>query len=104
VFLNFDDFIKEYGGAFIDYNIVFRFDVEQLSRDEFNARLFDVQYTPNEDGLHMCCQIIFIQQRKGIYFPVRIQSITDDDFIPLYAFLSKSYIELSGYWKGFRNV
>jgi hypothetical protein len=101
VFDTVDEFMDEFGNVDIDLNLVYRFDVTWYDEDEFYDCFPEGVFRQCEDGLHREMQITMIGQRKGIYMPCIIKSITDKDYIPLYKFLQKAYWRLTESWKGF---
>lgn len=83
-FTTFADFYNEWHDADIDMNLVFRWDISM-----------------NEDGLTATMEIFMIQQRKGIYFPVRISHVTGEHIESIIKFLTPHLDKLKSIWKPF---
>lgn len=84
---NWEDFKEEWlftdGTLDDDYNHLFRFDIveKEDSLSRFSLHLF------------------FILQRKGIYRPVFIKNITEDNIPEIESFLKKRWNYLQNQWK-----
>lgn len=83
VFDNWDAFYREFGEADIDMNLVYRWDISEGKR-----------------GYYM--QVFIIQQRKGIYTPVFINSIEEKDVIQIIAFLKPHLEKIKAIWSPFK--
>jgi cystathionine beta-lyase family protein involved in aluminum resistance len=73
------EFLEEYKDADIDMNLAYRWDITK-TKNKYSA------------------QVVFIQQRKGIYFPVQIKSITEADVEQFIEFLKKHKQKLMEIW------
>jgi hypothetical protein len=71
----------------IDLNLCFRFDVKH---DE-------------ETGLY-CAYVFIIQQRKGIYRPVTIYSVTEEDVPTMIEYLQRHYDKIKELWQPFSSL
>jgi len=81
------EFYEGEKGLDIDLNLCFRFDVKQ---DE-------------ETGLYSA-YVFIIQQRKGIYRPVTIHSVTEDDVPTMIEYLQKHYNKMQELWQPFSKI
>jgi hypothetical protein len=86
---NWQDFFNEWNDADVEYNHVFRFDI--------------IENTNNEEiGLGTYYASVFIMlQRKGIFMPCHIESISEMDKDSVIEFLEKHWNEVKKMWKPF---
>lgn len=77
-----DDFISEMGDAIMDYNLLFRWDIEL-----------------NEDTGDYCMKLFYMQQRKGRFVVWVVDKVTDDDEKSIRDFLSKYWRYITELWK-----
>lgn len=74
-----------------DYNHCFRYDIEQ-----------DHDYETDEPvSGQFSLKLFFILQRKGIYRPVHVKSITEDDMPEIEEYLKSCWNYLQNQWKEF---
>lgn len=78
---NAKEFLNEFEDADVDYNHVFRWDVYRNDDDTYRAEVF------------------IIHQRKGLFIPHTIDSITEDDVDRFVSFLEKHYNRIIEMWK-----
>ncbi len=89
--LNFETmvgFLDEFEDADIDMNQVFRWDITEKVDDEeksFNPKLYSAQ-------------VVIILQRKGIYIPCRIASVTQEDLPRFQEYLKKHWENMIKIW------
>ena len=77
------EFLAEYGDADIDLNLFFRWDVSEI-----------------EEGTgRYCAEVFCIKQRKGIFQPIQISRIFDDEADAFAALMSKHLQRLIEMWK-----
>lgn len=79
-------FYDEYKDADIDMNLVFRWDIHEYD----NANSFWME-------------IIIIQQRKGIYFPIYIRNVFEQDVQQIVEFMKPHFDKLKKNWKPLSN-
>lgn len=80
-FSDFSSFYEEYKDSDLDYNSVYRFDIkESVIAGDF------------------WMQIIIIKQRKGIYAPVCIDVVTDDDVPMILKYLKPHFNKTLSNW------
>lgn len=75
-----------------DYNHVFRFDILE-KKDDDERRLGEFELW-----------LFFILQRKGIYRPVWIKKITQDDMSEINEFLKNRWSYMQNQWHEFSNI
>lgn len=80
-----EDFYDDWSGADIDMNLIFRFDIIQ---DE-ETNLYSMK-------------IFFILQRKGIFKPVSIKSVREDNVEEIIKLLTKHHKRLKEIWLPFK--
>ncbi len=78
---NWNDFYEEFKDADIDMNLVFRWDVTRKEEEE---------------GYFM--QVIIIAQRKGIYMPIQIEDVKDEDVEQIKEFMKPHFEKLVSIW------
>lgn len=78
------DFYKEFHDADIDYNLVFRWDIDK-----------DV------DSGNYYMQVIIILQRKGIYMPIHINYVDDKDAMQIKEFMQPHMEKIKNIWQPF---
>ena len=84
-----DEWLDKDLGIDDDYNHCFRFDITEG---------YDENDDPNGE---LKLWLFFILQRKGIYRPVQIKSITQDDMDEIDQFLSNRFGYLMNQWQEF---
>lgn len=89
---SWEDFFAEWGDSDVEYNHVFRFDLRSTKgeREEFIA----------EYGDHYL-EVFFMLQRKGLFRPVVIKNIKEEDTEAITKFLEKHWKETQKIWKPF---
>jgi len=83
------DFLDSFENANIDMNLIFRWDIklEESENDE------------EENNYYV--EIFIIQQRKGIFKPIYIKSITEKEAERLEILLAKHFEVIKNIWKPF---
>lgn len=78
------DFLDEFEGADIDYNLCFRWDV----------------FAPDEDEDRDCysAMVFIMQQRKGKFTPVTIREFAESDTERFDAYISKHFEHIIELW------
>lgn len=76
------EFLEEYEDADIDMNLCFRWDVRE-----------------NEETEGYYVNIFIMQQRKGIFKPITIGSVTEEEAVRLKAYLQRHAAVLAQMWK-----
>lgn len=79
---NWYEFQEDYGEADIDMNLVFRWDI--YKRD-------------NDKGYWM--QIIIIKQRKGVYTPIHINEVVEEDASQIIEFMKPHLEKILKIWQ-----
>jgi hypothetical protein len=79
------DFLDVFEDADIDMNLIFRWDIKLKEDSEKNYYV----------------EIFIIQQRKGIFKPIYIKSITEEEAKRLELLLAKHFEVLKNLWKPF---
>lgn len=84
-YLNWEDFLREWGEDLdLDFNHVFRFDViEKEKKGTYRMEVF------------------FILQRKGIFYPVSIDDIKEEEAKSIIEFLRPHFEKTKELWKPF---
>lgn len=77
---NITEFLDEYEDADIDMNLVFRWDVHKTEDGEYYVEIF------------------LILQRKGIFRPISIDSILEDDVERFETYLQKHKQKIDELW------
>lgn len=80
------EFLDEWEDADVDMNLIFRWDVH--IRDEGSDNY----------GLYWA-EVFIIHQRKGIFRPIWIKSVKEEDYDRLTALLGKHYDHLKRIWE-----
>ena len=80
IYPNFEEFYQEFADADVNMNLIFRWDIRT-----------------NEDGSKYC-QIFFIQQRKGVFLPARINNFEEADEADLKELLKAHWKYLKDIW------
>lgn len=90
-----EDFLEEWGDADEDYNFLFRWDIETYEEgdDEYQAGVI----------CHRM-EIFFMGQRKGLFIPVTIGLITDEDAQSILEYLQKKWEYMKLVWSPFSNT
>lgn len=78
------EFLAEFADADTDFNHVYRWDI----------------YPPDseDDKEHYSAFVGIIQQRKGIYFPIIINKITEDEVPAFITYLQKHAVQIGKLW------
>lgn len=76
------DFYEEFHDADVDLNLVFRWDIRQ-----------------REQSKRCYMQIIMIVQRKGIYMPVHIDYVDEQDVPQIMEFMRPHFQKLLSIWQ-----
>lgn len=84
-FNTFAEFYEEYHDADIDMNLVYRWDIKKFDKQE---------------AYYM--EIFMIRQRKGIYAPIRIHRIFEEDVEIAIKFLTPHLDKLKSIWSPIR--
>ena len=79
----FQDFYDEYHDADIDMNLIYRWDIKK------------------DDEENLCMKIFIIHQRKGIYAPHFIESVSESDFENIQKLLQPHLDKLARIWLPF---
>lgn len=79
-----DNFLGEFSDSDMDYNLCFRFDIHE---------------NDNNDGYYG--EIFMMQQRKGKFVPIMIETITEADTNSIIKWLSPRWNYLKKLWKPF---
>lgn len=79
-FSHWPAFIDEFGDADEDMNLCYRWDV----------------YRDDHDRFYM--EISMMRQRKGIYTPIHIGSVTDEDVPSIIEYLGRHWAKLQRLW------
>ena len=83
--LNWNDFLNEWGGELdLDYNHVFRFDIKEKE----------------QKGTYYM-EVFFMLQRKGIFYPVSISEVKEEDAQSILEFLKPHFEKTKELWKPF---
>jgi hypothetical protein len=85
-FRNWDAFLAEWGDADRDYNLCFRFDVTEKDRK----------------GTYRA-QLSILQQRKGIYFPITITTVKEEDVESIVEWLTPYWNLMISLWAPLSN-
>lgn len=81
---NFEDFCFDWGGCDYDYNLLFRYDISPKDGNETG------QYT---------MELFFMLQRKGLFVPVRIRTVTESDEDIIINFLEPRWKYMKQLWE-----
>ena len=84
---NWEDFIDDWGSADVEYNHIFRFDVKQYEEGE-------------NQGLYYA-EIFVMLQRKGLFKPISIKKVSENDKDSMIELLLKHWEEVKKMWKPF---
>lgn len=82
---DWESFYSEFGDADLDYNLVFRWDLRKRDNGEFYLEIF------------------FMLQRKGIFKPVWIDSVKEENLPEIISFLSPYWEKLNQLWLPLSN-
>ena len=75
-FSDFDEFLDEWGDADFDYNLLFRWDWEEISQSDYDDLMEDececdiVPFTGDETQKTGKLKLFFMHQRKGYFIPI----------------------------------
>lgn len=86
---NWEDFISRWGDADVEYNHVFRFDIQENENDEGIGQ-----------GTYYA-EIFIMLQRKGKFVPVVVNNVKEQDKDSIIEFLQKHYEEVKRLWEPF---
>jgi hypothetical protein len=70
----------------IDYNLIFRWDIQQ-----------------NEESKEFYLELFFMKQRKGIFAPILIRNLKEDDLDSIQLLLEKHWEYLNHLWEPFKK-
>lgn len=93
-FETWEEFFEEWGSVDKDYNLLFRFDIENLEGEDDEGN--DVVYPDIFTG-----KFFFILQRKGLFFPVTVESLTEADLPAIEKYLSEKWEGMQELWAPF---
>lgn len=93
IFESWEDFYDEWNDAHDYFNLLFRFDINQMI-DENDDDI------PNEYQM----ELFYVLQRKGILLSVTVEHITKADLPKINKYLSSKWKYLSNMWKEFSNA
>ena len=79
-----EDFYEEFNDADVDMNLAYRWDIKEC-----------------EEGYYM--EVFIIQQRKGIYMPILIKSVTEKDSAQIKEYLKPHFEKLLEIWNPLTN-
>lgn len=82
---NWQEFIDEMGGADLDMNLLFRWDITPYDEE-----------IEDKKGFYM--QLFYMQQRKGRFIICNIESVTDEDVPNIIKFLTPRFLHLKKLW------
>ena len=86
VYETFSDFTDEWGEHDIDMNLIFRWDIAINEDNDENPTGYNAE-------------IFMIQQRKGIFKPIRIENITQDDIPKFIEIVTPHWEKLKKIWR-----
>lgn len=86
-FDTFAEFYQEYHDADIDMNLVYRWDIKKFDHQE---------------AYYM--EIFIIRQRKGIYAPIRISRVLEEDVENVIKFLTPHLDKLRSLWEPLNSL
>jgi len=86
----FKDFLDEMGDADLDYNLLFRFDIKEHDKDDYEEG-------EAPDGFYG--EFFIMQQRKGRFVVCKVKTITEDDVQLILAYLEPRYEYLKALWE-----
>lgn len=69
-----------------DYNLLFRYDLEQGENGNYMLKLF------------------YVHQRKGNFLPVRVMNVTEEDLEEINAYLKRKWKHMEYLWCEFSRV
>lgn len=101
----FNDFYEEYKDADIDYNLIFRWDIKLYDKIEPKKSTDTVTIIYTEQELadmakdRYYCEVFMIHQRKGIFAPHHIESITEDDVPKFIEIMTAHFERLKEMWE-----
>jgi hypothetical protein len=84
-FKDWESFFNEYGDSDVDQNLIFRWDIENHE-------------SCVDDEIHFSLLLFMIQQRKGIFRPIKVIKIDRDDQEKINHYLSKHWSRLIDIW------
>lgn len=76
----FKEFYSDWNDVDVDMNLIFRWDVYKRDNGSFYSQVF------------------IIHQRKGIFNPIYISSIGEDDLNPFLELMAKHWVTLKQIW------
>lgn len=87
---NFKDFYNEWGKLDIDYNYIFRFDLEE-----------DKDYNTKKPLGTYTLKLYYMLQRKGNFVPINIYNVVENDIIQINELLKSHWEYTKDLWKEF---
>lgn len=109
-FEKFDDFLTEWSDADFDMNLVFRWDWERLTPEEYkeeflsdiNEKYEDGSKAPvNSEGNYSVLKLHLMMQRKGCKRFIEITKMEDSDNEKVFTFLKPRFEHLKEMWAPF---
>ena len=89
---NATEFLDCMENSDIDMNLVFRWDIERNT---------DIETGEELEGYH--ARVFIIQQRKGIFYPHYIKSITEDELERFLKYIEKHWKRMNEMWAPISN-
>ena len=83
----FKQFSDQWLNADIDMNLCFRWDVKQYEDEDVKG------------NLTYSMEVFIMQQRKGIFYPIYIENVTDEDVPSILEYLKPHQEKLLSLWK-----
>ncbi len=84
-YANWNEFYQEFGDADIDMNLIVRWDIYQNDDEDISL------------GYYM--KVIIIAQRKGIYMPIIIKEVKEENVKQIQEFLKPHFEKLLKIWQ-----
>jgi len=85
---NMTEFMDEYEDTDIDMNLCFRWDIREKRDSE----------TDEPTGSY-CAEVFIMQQRKGIFKPIMIENVNEEEAIRFKKYAKKHWEKLKQIWK-----
>lgn len=86
-FNTIEDFLKEFGEADVDFNLCFRWDIKPHDWRDLSEGYY--------------AEVFLILQRKGIFKPIHIETVIEDQLPAFHEYLQKHKNTLDAIWKPF---
>lgn len=102
---SFEDFLNEWGDADDDYNLVFRWDWEEITQEDYNYQVEDgeessiIPYAGDNTIKTGKLKVFFFLQRKG-YFVYTETDVSRSDELEVKAYLSDKWSHMNVLWEG----